>query len=129
MIKIKNAVEVKIFSLHLLEDIFRYDGALLLATYQKENGEKFIESWCDHEVDELSGLKKYLYYKVPLSDEDLKKYLNHEITLKALIEKSEYIIFEEILEDDFSSSSTFLKIIAQDFPEDYMPLEDSFCLK
>ncbi len=128
MVEIKNAVEVAGTPLKLVEDLFRYDGALLLGVYQKEDGQKFIESWCDKDVDEVAAVSTYLYYTVPVSDEDLEAYKARELTLKAIIQKADEVVFEVITESDDESKSVFLKVKPEDFPEEYMPAEDSYSL-
>lgn len=128
MVEIKNAVEVAGTPLKLVEDLFRYDGALLLGVYQKEDGQRFIESWCDKDVDEVAAVSTYLYYTVPVSDEDLEAYKARELTLKAIIQKADEVVFEVITESDDESKSVFLKVKPEDFPEEYMPAEDSYSL-
>lgn len=128
MVEIKNAVEVSETPLKLVEDLFRYDGALLLGVYQKEDGQKVIESWCDKDVDEVAAVSTYHYYTVPVSDDDLEAYKARDLTLKAIIQKADKVVFEVITESNDESKSVFLEVKPEDFPEEYMPAEDSYCM-
>lgn len=63
---------------------------------------------------------------MPVSDEDLEAYKSRDLTLKAIIQKADKVVFELITESDDESKSVFLEVKPEDFPEEYMPTEDSY---
>ena len=103
-----------------VDDLIYFDGPLL-STYKKENGSLFLILWVDNTATDNR------WCVIPVEDETLTSFLDKEITLRDVINKTENVIFKDL----YSEGNELLerqvkKVLVKDIPEEYMPTNESY---
>lgn len=103
-----------------VDDLIYFDGPLL-STYQKEDGSLFLILWVDNTATDNR------WCVIPVEDETLTSFLDKEITLRDVINKTENVIFKDL----YSEGNELLerqvkKVLVKDIPEEYMPTNESY---
>ena len=103
-----------------VDDLIYFDGPLL-STYKKEDGSLFLILWVDNTTTDNR------WCVIPVEEETLTSFLDKEITLRDVINKTEHVIFKDL----YSEGSELLerqikKVLAKDSPEEYMPTNESY---
>lgn len=103
-----------------VDDLIYFDGPLL-STYKKEDGSLFLILWVDNTATDNR------WCVIPVEDETLTSFLDKEITLRDVINKTENIIFKDL----YSEGNELLerqvkKVLVKDIPEEYMPTNESY---
>lgn len=129
MIELKNKIKIEPEDLHLKleKSIFKYDGQVLVGIYRKNNGTAVILSWCDRDYNDDISADVARYYSIPVSEKEIEDYLSLKITLKEIIQNKVFAIFEDVHEENGSEVSSYYKVNINDFPDGYMPQNDSYC--
>lgn len=103
-----------------VDDLIYFDGPLL-STYKKEDGSLFLILWVDNTATDNR------WCVIPVEDETLTSFLDKEITLRDVINKTENVIFKDL----YSEGNELLerqvkKVLVKDIPEEYMPTNESY---
>lgn len=103
-----------------VDDLIYFDGTLL-STYKKEDGSLFLILWVDNTATDNR------WCVIPVEDETLTSFLDKEITLRDVINKTENVIFKDL----YSEGNELLerqvkKVLVKDIPEEYMPTNESY---
>lgn len=103
-----------------VDDLIYFDGPLL-STYKKEDGSLFLILWVDNTATDNR------WCIIPVEDETLTSFLDKEITLRDVINKTENVIFKDL----YSEGNELLerqvkKVLVKDIPEEYMPTNESY---
>ena len=103
-----------------VDDLIYFDGPLL-STYKKEDGSLFLILWVDNTDTDNR------WCVIPVEDETLTSFLDKEITLRDVINKTENVIFKDL----YSEGNELLerqvkKVLVKDIPEEYMPTNESY---
>jgi len=103
-----------------VDDLIYFDGPLL-STYKKEDGSLFLILWVDNTATDNR------WCVIPVEDETLTSFLDKEITLRDVINKTEDVIFKDL----YSEGNELLerqvkKVLVKDIPEEYMPTNESY---
>lgn len=103
-----------------VDDLIYFDGPLL-STYKKEDGSLFLILWVDNTATDNR------WCVIPVEDEALTSFLDKEITLRDVINKTENVIFKDL----YSEGNELLerqvkKVLVKDIPEEYMPTNESY---
>lgn len=112
--------DIKSENLVRVDDLIYFDGPLL-STYKKEDGSLFLILW----VDNTNTDNRWCV--IPVEDETLTSFLDKEITLRDVINKTEHVIFKDL----YSEGNELLerqikKVLVKDIPEEYMPTNESY---
>lgn len=119
MLELKGS-KIKSESLIRVDDLIYFDGPLL-STYKKEDGSLFLILWTDNSTTDNR------WCVIPVEDETLTSFLDKEITLRDVINKTEDVIFKDIYsEGDEQLERQVKKVLVKDIPEEYMPTSDSY---
>lgn len=112
--------DVKIEKLIRVDDLIYFDGPLL-STYKKEDGSLFLILWVDNTATDNR------WCVIPVEDETLTSFLDKEITLRDVINKTEDVIFKDLYsERDELLERQVKKVLVKDIPEEYMPTNESY---
>lgn len=103
-----------------VDDLIYFDGPLL-STYKKEDDSLFLILWVDNTATDNR------WCVIPVEDETLTSFLDKEITLRDVINKTENVIFKDL----YSEGNELLerqvkKVLVKDIPEEYMPTNESY---
>lgn len=103
-----------------VDDLIYFDGPLL-STYKKEDGSLFLILWVDNTATDNR------WCVIHVEDETLTSFLDKEITLRDVINKTENVIFKDL----YSEGNELLerqvkKVLVKDIPEEYMPTNESY---
>lgn len=103
-----------------VDDLIYFDGPFL-STYKKEDGSLFLILWVDNTATDNR------WCVIPVEDETLTSFLDKEITLRDVINKTENVIFKDL----YSEGNELLerqvkKVLVKDIPEEYMPTNESY---
>lgn len=119
MLELKGS-NIKSESLIRVDDLIYFDGPLL-STYKKEDGSLFLILWTDNSSTDNR------WCVIPVGDETLTSFLDKEITLRDVINKTEDVIFKDLYsEGDKLLERQVKKVLVKDIPEEYMPTSDSY---
>lgn len=111
---------VKSDLLKRVDDLIYFDGPLL-STYKKEDGSLFLILWVDNTATDNR------WCVIPVEDETLTSFLDKEITLRDVINKTEDVIFKDLYsERDELLERQVKKVLVKDIPEEYMPTNESY---
>lgn len=103
-----------------VDDLIYFDGPLL-STYQKEDGSLFLILWVDNSTTDNR------WCVIPVKKETLTFFLDKEITLRDVINKTEDVVFKDLYsEGDELLERQVKKVLVKDIPEEYMPTNESY---